>query len=74
MSWTWQNDRVWVPSPWTSSGVAGDGGLHEAGDDHPVLALWRGPTVLKNRAMTQSSPRSWWYPSARNSSIAFESA
>ena len=40
----------------------------------PYWPLWRGPTVLNSRTITQSSPRSWWYASARNSSIAFESA
>ena len=40
----------------------------------PYCPLWRGPTVLKRRTITQSSPRSWWYASARNSSSAFDSA
>ena len=40
----------------------------------PYCPLWRGPTVLNSRTITQSSPRSWWYASARNSSSAFDSA
>ena len=40
----------------------------------PYWPLCLGPTVLNRRAITQSSPRSEWYASARNSSIAFESA
>jgi hypothetical protein len=40
----------------------------------PYWPDWRGPTVLKRRTITQSRFFSWWYPRARNSSIAFESA
>ncbi len=74
VSETWQKQRVCVPSPWISSGGRRRHSLTKLGTTIPYWPLWRGPTVLKRRAITQSSPRSWWWASARNSSIAFESA
>ena len=38
MSATWQNERVCVPSPWTSSGSPASALPTKRGIDHPVLA------------------------------------
>ncbi len=74
MSCTWQKQRVCVPSPWISSGRPASAADTKVGMTMPYCPLWRGPTVLNSRTITQSSPRSWWYASARNSSSAFDSA
>jgi hypothetical protein len=44
------------------------------GTTMPYRPVWRGPIVLKNRRMVTGNWYSWWYASARNSSIAFEHA
>ena len=74
VSWTWQNERVCIPSPCTSSALPVSARSTKRGITIPYWPCCLGPTVLKKRAITQSSSRSWWKPSARNSSIAFESA
>jgi hypothetical protein len=74
VSSTWQNVRVWFPSPWISSGVPASAACTKRGMTMPYWPLCLGPTVLNSRAITQSRLRSWWYASARYSSIAFESA
>ncbi len=58
VSETWQNERVCVPSPWISSGPPESACCTKRGITIPYWPLWRGPTVLKRRAMTQSRPRS----------------
>ena len=43
MSWTWQKQRVWVPSPKISSGCPAKRALDEPRDDHAVLAALARP-------------------------------
>ena len=50
VSCTWQNERVCIPSPCTSSGCRRERLLDEAGDDHPVLALLPGADGVEEAA------------------------
>ena len=43
MSWTWQKERVWVPSPCTSSGAPAKARCDEVRDHHPVLGALAWP-------------------------------
>ena len=54
VSCTWQKQRVCVPSPWISSGAPGERRRTKRGTTMPYCPLWRGPTVLKSRTITQS--------------------
>ena len=60
--------------PVNLDGLARKRAMDEARNDHSILAALARTYRVEQSTITQSRPRSWWYASVRNSSIAFESA